>query len=663
MKLLKLRLHNFKGIRSFTLEPQGRDLGVFGANATGKTTLADAFQWLLFGKDTFGRTDFNILPLTSDGKRVTGITEASVEAVLAYDGGGIHDGRQVTLKRVFREVWTKRRGKSEQEFAGHATDYFIDGVPTKAGEYQGFIRGLMDDERFKLLTNPRYFNEIYDWKSRRKVVMGMDGNITDSEVIATNPELAEMATVLNGRTVDDFRKVVDAEIKKTNQELDKLPVRIDEAQRGIPDATLCSYDAAGLEIIRHRRSDKASLLAQMDSGGGIAEKTKALREIEGQITDLDNRHRQAVGREISEAQGNLDKANSDVRRLERDLLSWRDDIDMQEERIKANDQSLQVLADAWEKATDEAFRHTDVTSCYACGQDLPTEKVQAAHDKAEASFNLAKSQKIEGIEREGNAAKELRQKAEKAKAQALALKEQTEKQLAATKAALPDLQTKVADLQAKQNQPSPDPERHKLADRILGIQAEIEDLKRGQNTTAKSQLQTEITTLDESIARIEKAKATVDQRTKGLARIEELKAEQKRLGKAYEELEHQRNLCEKFVVAKAKMMNDRINGRFPTVRFRLFELQINGGVNDQICEVTVNGVPYSDLNNAAKINAGLEIIDVLGEIYGLTAPIFIDNAEAVCELTRTKGQQIRLYVSASDATLRIEGAKEYACSR
>lgn len=86
MKLLKLRLHNFKGIRSFTLEPQGRDLGVFGANATGKTTLADASQWLLFGKDSNGKTDFEVLPLGPDGKRVSGITEASVEVELDLDG-------------------------------------------------------------------------------------------------------------------------------------------------------------------------------------------------------------------------------------------------------------------------------------------------------------------------------------------------------------------------------------------------------------------------------------------------------------------------------------------------------------------------------------------------------------------------------------------------
>lgn len=656
MRLERLTLKNFKGIREFTLEPEGKDLSIFGANATGKTTLADASQWLLFGKDSNGKTDFEVLPLGPDGKRVAGITEASVEAVLAYDGLGIHDGRQVTLKRVFAEKYTKKRGRAEAEFTGHETTFFINGVPTKAGEYQLFIKSLMDEEKFRLLTNPRYFNEILKWQDRRKIITGMDGQISDADVIASEPELFALTEPLNGRTVDDFRKVVDAEIKKTNAELDKLPVRIDEAQRAIPEAVKVEGDT---ETLRKTRTEKASLLARMDTGGGIAEKTKALREIEGQITDLDNRHRQAVGREISEAQGTLDKANSDVRRLERDLVDYQGEIDRQDTRIKADSQVLQELAQAWEIASASSFEcNVIAATCATCGQPLPENQITEMLQKAEAAFNLAKSQKIEGIERDGNSAKALKEGAEKAKAKAVAAKEGTEKALAVAKAALPTLEAKVNELKAKQNQPSSDPLRHQLADKLIALGEEIRELQGGSVNPEKTRLQTEIATLDEAIARVEKAKATVEQRKNGLARIDELKAQQKELGKTYESLEHQRSLCEKFVVAKARMMNDKINSRFPTVRFKLYELQVNGGVNDQVCEITVKGVPYSDLNNAAKINAGLEIIDVLSDIYGMTAPVFIDNSEAVCEITKTRAQQIRLYVSASDPVLRVEAGQK-----
>lgn len=564
-------------------------------------------------------------------------------------------GTKVVLKKVYREVWTKKRGRAEQELTGHTVDYFINGVPTKMAEYQGFIRGLMEEERFRLLTNPRYFNEILKWQDRRKIITGMDGQISDADVIASEPELFALTEPLNGRTVDDFRKVVDAEIKKTNQELDKLPIRIDEAQRGLPSISEATAgDAAlNLEPLRQERSGKASLLSSLGNGGGVAEKVKALREIEGQITDLDNRHRQAVGREISEAQGNLDKANSDVRRLERELLNHRDEIDQQDRRIKAHGQALQTLADAWEKATAETFSHTDVTTCYACQQPLPESQVKAAHDKAEAAFNLAKSRKVEGIEKEGNAARELLKTAQGCHAKASYAREEAEGQLAAARAKVPDLQIKVDELRAKQSQPSSDPLRHQLADKVLGLQAEIEDLKKGQNTDAKLQLQAEIKGLDDAIAREERAKAMEDRRVAGMARLAELKAEQKALGKTYESLEHQRALCERFVVAKAKIITERVNSRFKLARFKLFSEQINGGISDT-CEVTVNGVPYSDLNNAARINVGLDIIDTLGELYGMTAPIFVDNSEAVCELLPTKAQQIRLYVSASDPVLRVE---------
>lgn len=651
MRLLSIHLEHFKGIRDFILSPQGRDIEVWGANATGKTTLADAFWWLLFGKDTAGRADFQILPLGPDGKRVSEITEASVEAVLAYDGGGIHDGKQVTLKRVFAEKWTKKRGRSEAEMAGRETSYFINGVPTKAGEYQTFMRGLADEEQFKLLTNPRYFNEILDWKKRRAIISGMGQGLTDADVIASDPDLGPLSGLLNGKTVEDFRKVVDAEIKKTNAELDKLPVRIDEATRSIPEAVKVDFDLSGL---RQKRTDQASLLAQMDSGGGVAEKTKAIREIEGQITDLDNKYRQAVGREISEAQEKLDKANSEGRQCESEIAAAQREIDQANRDIKTHQESVNKLASEWEQATALVFTHTDVLTCYACDAPLAPEKVQTARAKAEADFNLAKSKKIESIEWWGSEAQKQLKAAQGAHAKASYTKEQAGTKLATLNGEHLNLVDAVNAAKAKQNQPSSDPLRHQLADKLIALKEQARELQAGQVNPEKKRLEADIAKYDELIAETEKAIATNERRQTGLQRIDELKAQQKTLGKTFEVLEHERSLCEKFIVAKTALVTAAVNQQFKLARFKLFDVQINGGISET-CEVTVDGVPYSDLNNAARINVGLDIIQTLGEVYDLTAPIFVDNAEAVCELVKTRAQQIRLYVSAKDATLRVEG--------
>jgi hypothetical protein len=232
-----------------------------------------------------------------------------------------------------------------------------------------------------------------------------------------------------------------------------------------------------------------------------------------------------------------------------------------------------------------------------------------------------------------------------------------EKELSDSRHSLPAAQAQVTAMKEKLSQPSSDPKRHQLADQQIALKEEIEQLKKGWTDPERMKLDDEIRTLDSQIATAERAKAAADQRAKGLLRIDELKAQQKALGKAFEGLEYQRLLCEKFVVAKARTMTERVNSKFALARFKLFDVQINGGISDT-CEVTVNGVPYSDLNNGGRLNVGLDILDTLSEVYGMRAPVFLDNREALSDIIPIRSQLISLWVSASDKTLRIEGGTE-----
>ena len=114
-----------------------------------------------------------------------------------------------------------------------------------------------------------------------------------------------------------------------------------------------------------------------------------------------------------------------------------------------------------------------------------------------------------------------------------------------------------------------------------------------------------------------------------------------------------------FIRTKVNLLEDRINSKFKYAKFKLFAEQINGGLTE-VCETLFDGVPYSSgLNNAAKINVGLDIINTLSEHYGFSAPIFIDNAEAVTKLIATKAQTVSLVVSEQDKALRIERIDDY----
>ena len=140
-------------------------------------------------------------------------------------------------------------------------------------------------------------------------------------------------------------------------------------------------------------------------------------------------------------------------------------------------------------------------------------------------------------------------------------------------------------------------------------------------------------------------------------RIEELKADEKKLAKEYERLESELFLTEEFIRTKVRMLDSKINGRFKHVRFKLFDQQINGALNE-CCEALINTngcwTPYSDANAAGRINGGIDIINTLSEFYKFEAPIFCDNAESVTQLTETKTQVFRLVVSEKDKSLRIQ---------
>src|SRR5690606_2110005 len=191
----------FKGIRNFELNTQEKDVNVFGDNAAGKTTLADAFMWLLFDKDSSNRKDFQIKTLKPDGEPEHGL-EHIVEAILELE-----DRQQIALKKVFQEKWQKKRGSATAEFTGHTTNHFVDGVPVQKKEYDARIAEIADENIFRLLTDPRYFNEVLHWTDRRKLLLEVCGDVSDEEVISSQKALNALKDILGNRTIEQQRKI------------------------------------------------------------------------------------------------------------------------------------------------------------------------------------------------------------------------------------------------------------------------------------------------------------------------------------------------------------------------------------------------------------------------------------------------------------------------
>lgn len=648
MKLLELHLTNFKGIRNFSLVVNGSDTKVFGDNATGKTTLFDGFIWLLFDKDSQNQNNFQLKTTTQDGKEIHNLNH-EVEGVFSVDG------RTLTLKKVFSEKWTQKRGSARQEFTGHTTDYFIDGVPSKKKEYNEKVASIVSEDVFKLLTSPAFFNEQLHWSKRRETLLEVCGNITDKDVVASNKDLEMLMDVLNGRSIEDHKKVIAAKRKEINQELERIPIRIDEIKRGLPDIEGLNKSnlEKRLEDLNQQIEQKQEQINSIRNGAEINTKKKAISDIELEIANIRNEHNQNGQQDIYRLKTRIQEEESNISILNSKISTMKQRKQMNEDYIKDLNNSMDKLRTEWHEVNQQEFQHTDKCECPSCGQSLPEEQVSAVREKALAEFNARKSEKLERITKNGVDAKEKVEKIQTENEKANQEIQNLTSQIEVKKESIQKLHAQVSELVNKVTDITENPSYIAKLKEKEAIENEIEQLRKEVDESVYK-VQEEIAGLKSTARDIQVEISNIIQAESSRNRISELEQQEKELAAEFEQLEQELYLTEEFTRTKVNLLEEKINSKFKMARFKLFSEQINGGLTET-CETLYNGVPYSGgLNNAAKINVGLDIINTLSEHYGVQAPIFVDNSEAVTKLIDVDSQVISLVVSEKDKQLRVE---------
>jgi chromosome segregation ATPase len=647
IRLFTLTLHNFKGM-TFTLKPSGADLSVFGANGTGKTVLDDAFSWLLCDKDSLGRTDFPIKNINSMGAAEHGL-EHSVEVILDIDGD------EVTLKKTYREQWTKKRGAAQAVFSGHTTDYAIDGVPCQKKDYQARIAEIAESEEIlRLLTNPTAFAAL-PWQKQRTLLLEVCGDISDDDVIAANPRLENLPGVLGKRTLDDHRKIITARRAEINKELVSIPVRIDEQRRSLPDVSRLDRAevTATIERLDRQIADAKLRLQGSTTGGRIAELTCTLNNVDFKLQQMRNGHTATHSDTLNQLNQQIQEIQEAINHGKRRLDSLDDEINRLTKESADLTGILNQLRQQWRQREAEKFQDTTEAVCPACGQNLPSDRIQEARNKALADFNLRKAEALTEIEHKGKTRKVEQEEKNKAINTMIAEKEGLYASISVKKDKLKSL---IVDLEASKSKMS-DYSSISGYTEVLQSQAKLlAEIKKEQDGRAVdvNKINAEITDLQglRTLTVLDLDKFVT--REKAEQRIGELMAAEKKLATEFEKIEGELYICDLCIRLKVGMLTERINSRFELVRWKLFEEQVNGGLSE-CCEITVNGIPYgSGLNNAGKINAGLDVCRTLARHYNLYAPIFVDNAESVCKLLPMDTQLIRLVVNEKDKMLRAE---------
>lgn len=641
----KLSLTNFKGMRNFSIEFNDTITTVSGGNGLGKTTIFDAFTWLLFGKDSQDRKAFDIKTYDASGKTIERIPH-EVSGLLVVDG------EEISLCRRFSEKWTKKRGTSEEVFTGNEEERLYNDVPMSLKDWNEKINIICPEQVFKFITNPWFFS-AQKTDVQRAMLFRMAGNVSDADIAKDNKDFENLLAGITGKTMDEYKREITAKKRRLKAEIEAIPERIDERKR---DVSALEMDVLG------RKIDFAAL--EMELG----DKQKKLSDVEAQINDVVEAYnakqdkRIAKGRELKEVRSAMFdrelEIENEVQRTTKVDFETQAELKERVKRLNSKKEQLQHTIDAdtkaledckviranllaeWHKINDETLSFNEEEFvCPTCHRRFEIDEIEAKQTEITERFNRHKAERIDDNNRRGKANKDKMGVYDTEITKTKEAIAQIDKDIATYKAnplftkeiVIPDVRPVV----------EADTKYTELEKKAKALQYEIDNGTEKPDIDAlkmqKSEVSTDIDNIKSSLAN----KAQIERNN---ARITELEGELRTQSEELARLEGIEFTMQQFAKARVEAIEDKINGMFTITKFKMFDTQINGG-EVETCEAMADGIPYSTQNNAMRFNIGIDIINALCKSEGITAPIFADNSESVNDIIPTPSQLIRLVVT------------------
>lgn len=646
IELVKMHIENFKGIKELDIS-FGKNTKIYGQNATGKTSIVDAYNWCLFDKNSIGEAKFQIRPLDANNNQINHV-EIKVSVTLRIDG------REITFKKVQKQNWVKKRGSLLETLQGNVNSFEIDEVPKKEKDYKEYIKNIINEDLFKLITNPQAFVGK-KWQEQREELMKLAPDIDNEDVIATNPKLlSELSLALSLHNPEDLQAKAKKALLEYKKQQAEIPARIDEVRKSMTD-----IDVAELELQRNGLKEQIAEIEKSEEDmtaqyEKYQKDTDDLMDLKFKLSDMErkanednNTSKRKYEEQIADFDADISSSNRRIDALKQNIIDAGGTISAYEKKRE------ELLAD-WKEENaktyvDKLVFDENSTICPMCGQSYPEDKIEQIkadfeQKKADVKAKWEKDHKdtLDRIVADGNRYKglieQMQAKMEDAKGQLSAEQgklqrmELEKEEVTDLLEALPD-KVDISDSEVYKELASQISEK----ERILNIA--------NSGAEMRQQLRIKKNGLKEELFEVEKQITSADNSAKE-ERIEELQQEMNDIADKVNEQEKMLYLLEEFTKAKMTMISKSVNEKFKIVNWKLFDKQVNGAIVE-CCECTVNGVPFSALNTGHRIVAGLDIISTLSEMYGVTAPIFIDNAEAINEfnIPKIEAQTILLSVS------------------
>lgn len=634
IKIKEIRLLNFMGIRERSVTFSDYT-DIQGDNAEGKSTMQDAFMWLLFGKNTRGEAQFEIKTLDSNNNAIPKL-EHKVEGVFEIDG------KEVVFTKIYKEIWTTKRGASEQVFTGHTTEYLIDGVPYKAGDYQDEIVSIAEENIFKMLTDPLYFSSKLDWRQRRNILSELSGDITQEYILSSDNKLAVIASDLEDKSLDDLKKSINYAYKKLVEEKEDIPVKIRTLEDSIKPvdvenakANIESYslkiEQKEAEIVDLSKRDEEELAKHQE----LLNLKKEAQALKAEI----------LSRKIdpaSEIRANIRAIEDDIKNLDLDIKTKKSRQEKLENRIGDIDKKLDDLREEFKNLSSKQFKYEGQTVCPTCNRPLDDDVIEEDKKELESRFNQDKADRLAKVNERGKGYKEEKENLLKEIESATLELETFENDRELKKK---EYEALLGDLKDVKTMPDEEVlEGNKEYREILG---RIEDKEKEEISTVDTDkveaIKKSLSEYKEKIKDYEREvyQDSINIETKD--KISKLDIDEKEILKTMAKLEEKKKAIELYISKEAELIEEAVNKKFNShnLRFRLFKSQINGGL-EECCDVLINGVPFLGANTAAQVLIGVDIINTLTNIYDIQAPIWIDNKESITEDIKSNSQVITL---------------------
>ena len=616
IKLLKMVIRNFKGIKDLSIDFSEKT-EIFGKNGVGKTSVNDAFNWVLYNKNSVGETKFDIRPKDEDG---VDIDFVDIYVALQMEV----DGKVLGIEKTQKQKWVKKQNAENKTFDGNVNSFVVNTIPKTETEFKKFMAGLVDENVFKFVSNT---NTFMSQKSadRRKTLFELVANIGVDEIVASEDKLIPILSELKAHDYEELKSRTKKAISEYKKKQIEIPTRIDEVSRDIVEQDYSEIEKEleklELELEEIKSPEDNSEMFEKINGLNVEmfETRNKATAIEKALSEEKLMRLNDIGIELSNAKDKANGVNTALLRKNNEIMSIGSTLEQKTKEIKSLGADL-------EKEKLLEFDNSKLV-CPVCSSDFSEDK------KAEmiAKFEKNKADAIAKINTNGSAMKQeildLRQKL----ADAGVDKANLEKELVEVTALFEKKSKEMATVKEIDIDFTKDKEWVKLSAEIEKLTTDIAFAK--TLVTDSADAKKEVAEKRQVVkSKIDNAKAMLNGKQKiedAKNRVIELKAELREIDGLLTNQEGFAYLLELFNKTKVNLLSDRINDHFNIVKWQLFRPMVNGG-EEECCEPMVNGKPYTTaLNSGHKILAELDIINALQKIYDCQVPVFLDNAERV----------------------------------